>query len=259
MRILLGIVLVFTTLFQVNAQEQKTMVKISGRVVAVRDTSGISYAHILNLSHPYGTISDENGNFTFSCNRGDTLQISAIGYETYMYATGTLDPRKTETSVRIRLIPKIYMLPSVTILPFRTREGMRRYFVNMPLPDKDKREIALSKLNINRKEEIGGVPQSGLTLPGPATLLWDLFSREAKEKRKYDKLIAQDNLNLQIAKRYNPEVVALVIGQDDPNLIKDFMDYCNITLPFLSTINDYTLYLYIKTKWLEYSKERNIK
>jgi hypothetical protein len=259
MRILLGIVLVFTTLFQVNAQEQKTMVKISGRVVAVRDTLGISYAHILNLSHPYGTISNEIGNFTFSCNRGDTLQISAIGFETYLFATGTLDPRKTENNVRIRLIPKIYMLPSVTILPFRTREGMRRYFVNMPLPDKDKREIALSKLNINRKEEIGGVPQSGLTLPGPATLLWDLFSREAKEKRKYDKLIAQDNLNLQIAKRYNPDVVALVIGQDDPNLIKDFMNYCNITLPFLSTINDYSLYLYIKTKWLEYSKERNIK
>ena len=259
MRILLGIVLVFTTLFHANAQEQKSMVKISGRVIAVRDTLGISYAHIINLSHPYGTISDDNGNFTFSCNRGDTLQISAIGYETYLYATNMLDPRRTETNVRIRLIPKIYMLPAVTILPFRTREGMRRYFVNMQLPEKDKQNIALSKLNINRKEDIGAVPQSGLTLPGPATILWDLFSREAKEKRKYDKLIAQDNLNMQIAKRYNPEVVALVIGQDDPNLIKDFMNYCDIRLSFLSTINDYTLYLYIKTKWLDYSKERNIK
>ena len=34
---------------------------------------------------------------------------------------------------------------------------MRRFFINMQLPDKDKDEIALAKLRINRKEEIGAV------------------------------------------------------------------------------------------------------
>jgi hypothetical protein len=259
MRILLGIVFVFTTLIHANAQEQKRTVKISGQVTAVRDTLGISYAHILDLSHPYGTISDANGNFTFSCYRGDTLQISAIGYETYLFATNTLDPDKSASKVRIRLMSKIYLLPSVTVLPFRTREGMRRYFMNMKLPSKDKSNYELSKLHINRKDEIGAVPQSGLTLPGPATILWDLFSREAKNRRKLEKFIAQDNINQQISKRYNPEVVALIIGRDDPNLIKDFMQYCQVSLGFLATVNDYDLYLYIKNRWISYSKERNIK
>jgi len=258
MRILLGIVFFIAILLHANAQEQKTLVRLSGRVTAVRDTSGISYAHVLNLSHPYGTICDQNGDFTFTCNRGDTLQISAVGYETYHFATNNLDPSKPESKIRIRLMTKIYVLPSVTILPFHTREGMRRFFINMQLPDKDKREIALSHLNIKR-EEVGARPQSGLTLPGPVSLLYDLFSKEAKQRKKYEKLVAQDNINQMIAKRYNPEVVALIIGQNDPNLIKDFMNYCNISLGYLLTVNDYDLYLYIKDQWLNYSKERNIK
>lgn len=259
MRILLAIVFVFTILIHTNAQGQKTMVKLSGRVTAVRDTLGISYAHILNISHPFGTISDLNGNFKFICNRGDTLQISAVGYETYLFATNTLDPSKPESNVRIRLMTKIYMLPSVTVLPFRTREGMKRFFMNMQLPDKNKEEIALRKLKINRKEEIGAVPQRGLTLPGPISILYDLFGKEPKQLRKLAKFTERDNISQQIAKRYNPEVVALIIGQDDPNLIKDFMNYCNISLGFLSTVNDYDLYLYIKNQWNNYSRERNIK
>lgn len=258
MRLLLGIVFFIVILLHANAQEQKTLVRLSGRVTAVRDTTGISYAHILNLSNPYGTICDQNGNFTFSCNRGDTLQISAVGYETYQFATNNLDPSKPDSKIRIRLMTKIYQLPSVTILPFHTREGMKRYFVGMQLPDKDKREIALTHLKITR-EEVGAMPSSGLTLQGPISLLYDLFSKEAKQRKKMEKLLAQDNINQQIAKRYNPVVVALIIGKDDPNLIKDFMDYCNISLGYLSIVNDYDLYLNIKNQWVNYSTERNIK
>jgi hypothetical protein len=258
MRRLLGIVFFIAILLHANAQEQRTPVRLSGRVTAVRDTTGISYAHVLNLSNPYGTICDQNGDFTFNCNRGDTLQISAVGYETYRFATNNLDPSKPDSKIRIRLMTKIYQLPSVTILPFRTKEGMKRYFVNMQLPDKDKREIALSHLNITR-EEVGAIPQSGLTLEGPISLLYDLFSKEAKQRKKMAKLLAQDNINQQLAKRYNPLIVALIIGKDDPNLIKDFMEYCNISLGYLSTVNDYDLYLYIKNQWVNYSTDRNIK
>lgn len=258
MRILLGIVFIIAIQLHANAQEQKTLVRLSGRVTAVRDTSGISYAHVLNISHPYGTYCDQNGDFTFTCNRGDTLQISAVGFETYHFATNNLDPSKSESKIRIRLMAKIYMLPSVTILPFHTREGMRRFFINMQLPDKDKREIALSHLNIKR-EEVGAIPQSGLTLPGPVSLLYNLFGKEPKQLRKLQKWQEQETINQQIAKRYNNEVVALIIGQDDQNLIKDFMDYCNISLGYLESVNDYDLYLYIKNEWLNYSKERSIK
>ena len=259
MRILLGIVFVLTTLIHVNAQGQKTMIKLSGKVTAVQDTLGISFAHVLDITHPFGTICDPNGDFKFICQRGDTLQISAIGYETYLFTTNNLDPSGPVSKIRIRLMSKIYMLPSVTILPFHTREGMRRYFMNMQMSERDKDELAKAKLHINRKEEIGAVPQSGLTLPGPFSLLYDLFGKEPKQMRKLAKFQAQDYANQQIAKRYNAEVVSLIIGQDDPNLIKDFMSYCNISLGYLYTVNDYDLYLNIKNRWLTYSQERNIK
>ena len=259
MRILLSIVFIVFTLIHATAQQQKTLVKLSGQVTDLKDTLGISYAHILDLSHPYGTISDQNGNFTFTCNHGDTLQISAIGFETYLFTTGALDPSNPVSKVRIRLMTKIYMLPTVTVLPFRSREGMKRFFLNINLPQKDKDEIALRKLHINRKEEIGAVPQSGLTLPGPISLLYDLFGKEPRQLRKLAKFTEQDNVNAQIAKRYNPEVVSLIIGQEDTNLIHDFMSYCNISLGYLATVNDYDLYLHIKNQWISYARERNIK
>jgi hypothetical protein len=259
MRILLSIVFIVFTLIHATAQQHKTLVKLSGQVTDLKDTLGISYAHILDLSHPFGTISDQNGNFTFTCNHGDTLQISAIGFETYLFTTGALDPSNPVSKVRIRLMTKIYMLPTVTVLPFRSREGMKRFFLNINLPQKDKDEMALRKLHINRKEEIGAVPQSGLTLPGPISLLYDLFGKEPRQLRKLAKFTEQDNINAQIAKRYNPEVVSLIIGQEDPNLIHDFMSYCNISLGYLATVNDYDLYLHIKNQWISYARERNIK
>lgn len=259
MRIVLALFILFATCFQVRAQEQQKLIRITGRVIAVKDTSGISYAHVLNLTYPSGTISDQVGNFTIVCHYGDTLQFSSVGFEHSYLATGRLDATDVEHSVRIRLMTKIYQLPTVTIFPFSTRAGLMRAFLAMRLPDKDIREMEITKRLKVRSEEVGGSASYGLTLPGPATILYDLFSKEAKNRRKFEKILKQESIDKLIDKRFNADIVARIIGNDDPNLIKDFMQYCHYSIGYITISNDYDLYLSIKQNWLNYAYERHIK
>ncbi len=259
MRIFLAFVIIITSCFQLRAQEKQKLIRISGRVIAVKDTSGISYAHVLNLTYPSGTISDQVGNFSIVCRYGDTLQFSSIGYQHSYLVTSRLDPTFVEHSVRIRLMAKVYQLPTVTIFPFNTRAGLRRAFLAMKLPEKDIMEMEVTKRLKIRPDEVGGSADYGIVLPGPASLIYDLFSKEAKQRKKFEKILKQESIAKLIDRRYNSEIVSRIIGNDDPNLIKDFMQYCHFSIGFITLSSDYDLYLSIKQSWLNYSYERKIK
>jgi hypothetical protein len=142
MRIILCLAFILATCFNLSAQEQQKLIRITGRVIAVKDTSGISYANVYNLTYPSGTISDQVGNFSIVCHYGDTLQFSSLGFEHSYLATSRLDPTNVEHSVRIRLMTRIYQLPTVTIFPFNTRSGLMKAFLAMKLPERDIREMA---------------------------------------------------------------------------------------------------------------------
>lgn len=259
MRIILGIFLFLVSCFQLQAQEQQKLIKITGRVISVKDTSGISYANVLNLTFPSGTISDQVGNFTIVCRYGDTLQFSCLGYEHAYLFTKNLDATNIEHTVRIRLLAKVYQLPTVTIFPFNTRSGMRRAFLAMKLPEREIMEMEVAKRLKVSRYDVGAFPSSGLTLPGPVSLLYDLFSKEGKNRRKFEKILQQESIDKLIDRRYNADIVSRIIGNDDPNLVKDFMKYCHFSIGFISLVNDYDLYLEIKQKWLSYAYERHIK
>lgn len=259
MRILLGLFFIIATCFNLSAQEQQKLIRITGRVIAIKDTSGISYANILNLSYPSGTISDQFGNFTIVCRYSDTLQFSCLGYDHSYLNTKNLDATNIEHTVRIRLMSKIYQLPTVTIFPFNTRAGLKRAFLAMKLPEKDIMEMEVAKKLKITRYDVGAFPSSGLSIPGPASLLYDLFSKEAKNRRKFEKIIKQESLDKLIDKRFNADIVARIIGNDDPNLVKDFMKYCHFSIGYISLVNDYDLYLNIKQNWLNYAYERHIK
>lgn len=259
MRIILGLFFIIATCFQLSAQEQQKLIRITGRVISVKDTSGISYANVLNITYPSGTISDQVGNFTIVCRYGDTLQFSCLGYDHAYLATKNFSDTDIEHTVRIRLLPKVYQLPTVTIFPFNTRAGLKRAFLAMKLPEKDIMEMEVSKRLKVSRYDVGAFPSSGLTLPGPVSLLYDLFSKEGKNRRKFEKILKQESIDQLIDRRYNTDIVARIIGNDDPNLVKDFMNYCHFSIGFITISNDYDLYLAIKQNWLNYSYERHIK
>src|ERR1035437_5831174 len=259
MRIIIGFFLIFMTCFQLNAQEQQKLIRINGHVVTVEDTSKVAYVNVLNITHPSGTICDQDGKFILVCHYGDTLQFSAVGYENTYFTTGRLDPANIEHSITIRLKAEIYMLPSVTVMPFSSSEGLKRVFQNTPLNEKDVRELALRKKLKIKSEEVGANPEYGISVGRIVSLIYNLFSKEAKINKKNKKLLHGESINSFIDRRFNANVVAKIIGHDDRNLIKDFMQQCHFSVDFLITSNDYDLYLAIKQNWQHYASEKNIK
>src|ERR1035437_1274463 len=101
MRIIIGFFLIFMTSFHLNAQEQQKLIRITGHVVTVEDSSKVAYVNVLNITHPSGTICDQYGKFILLCHYGDTLQFSAVGQENSYFTTGRLDPAIVEHSVAI--------------------------------------------------------------------------------------------------------------------------------------------------------------
>jgi len=259
MRIIIGCFLVFLSCFQLYAQEQKKLIRITGHVVTVEDTSKVAYVNVLNLTHPSGTICDQDGKFLIVCHYSDTLQFSSVGYENTYFTTGRLDPAIVEHSVTIRLKTEIYMLPSVTVLPFSSSEGLKRAFLNTPLNEKDNRDLALRKKLKIKPEEVGTIPTYGISVGRIVSLIYSLFSKEAKINKKYRKLLHGESINTFIDRRFNVKVVAKIIDHDDRNLIKDFMQQCHFSVDFMITSNDYDLYLAIKQNWQHYASARNIK
>lgn len=259
MRIIIVFFLIFKTCFQLCAQEQQKLIRITGHVVTVEDTSKVAYVNVLNLTNPSGTICDKEGKFLIVCHYGDTLQFSSVGFENTYYTTGRLDPANVEHSVTIRLKTEIYMLPSVTVLPFSSSEGLKRAFQNTPLNEKDNRDLALRKKMKIKPEEVGTIPTYGISVDKMVSFIYNLFSKEAKIKKKYRKQLHGENINSFIDKRFNAKVVAKIISHDDRNLIKDFMQQCHFSVDFMITSNDYDLYLAIKQNWLHYASAMNIK
>jgi len=259
MRIILGFFLIFMTCFQLNAQDQQKLIRLTGHVVTVEDTSKVAFVNVLNITHPSGTICDQDGKFILTCHYGDTLQFSAVGYEKTYFTTGRLDPANVENSVTIRLRTEIYMLPSVNVMPFSSSEGLKRVFQNTPLSEKDVRELALRKKLKIKPEEVGANPEYGITFSRIASLIYSLFSKEARINKKYRKLLHGESIKSFIDRRFNAKVVAKIIGHDDRKLIGDFMQQCHLSVDFLITSNDYDLYLAIKQNWQHYASEKNIK
>jgi len=257
MRIILVVFIIFLTYFPVSAQDQLKKIRITGRVIAVEDTVPVSYAHVLNITYPSGTISDQSGNFSIVCHYGDTLQFSAIGYENNNFITSQLNQTLTDHSVIIRLNHGIYMLPSVTILPFNSPEGLKRNFVNIKPPVKDKREITLEK-PITR-DDIGGSPAYGLSVGAIISFIHKVFSKDVKNQKRYKKVLHGENMNTFIARRFNTKVVTGIVGPTEPKMINDFIQYCHFSNDFLIFSNDYDLYFAIKQKWLSYKTDKLMK
>jgi hypothetical protein len=259
MRIFIGFLLIFLIYSQLDAQNQTKLIRITGHVVTVEDTSKVAYVNVLNLTHPSGTICDQEGKFLIICHYGDTLQFSSVGYENTYYTTSRLDPANVEHSVTIRVKTEIYMLPSVTVLPFSSPEGLKRAFLNTPLNEKDNRYLALRKKLKIKPEEVRTITTNGISVGKIVSIISNLFSKEARIYKKYRNLFHGESINSFIERRFNDKIVSKIIGQDDRNLIKDFMQQCHFSVDFLITSNEYDLYFAIKQNWQHYALENKIK
>ncbi len=111
--------------------------------------------------------------------------------------------------------------------------------------------LANLDLHIPSPQELKALGSSGaITLPGPFSLLYGQFSKEAKTKR----LMAKLNILDKVRTRYNPSVISRITGLKDEKEIQKLMDYCKLQDQFILNATDYELYAAIMSCYTEYSE-----
>jgi hypothetical protein len=201
-------------------------------VVSDSTLTSIRDCHIINKTLRMGTVTDAYGDFKITANVNDSIFFSAIGYEKLTIAL--TDSMYTYGYI-IKLKPATYELDEVIIQPLIERPLITKWEVyTKPLPNQGGINIPLPN-----------------PLDHPVTALYDLLSKEGKQKRYNQKLTEGTHDFMLLGEKFNGEMVSQMTGLMDDELIK-FMSYCNFTNDFLMNYSPETIKREIRKKYQEY-------
>ncbi len=161
-------------------------IRVSGTVLQSDRSTPIPGATIVKLNSKLGVLSDENGQFKIDVAQQDTLLIRAVGFKSILYLPKPLPV--SELRINIVLKEDSVLLGEVEITSRPSPEMIQRALRNM------------KRTESSQVKKPGYIP--GLepppppaapapTIGSPATLMYDLLSKEGKEKRKINELLEQ--------------------------------------------------------------------
>ncbi|MBW7466504.1 hypothetical protein ABID22_000620 [Pontibacter aydingkolensis] len=180
-----------------HAQAQRTL-RVSGTIMQADKKTPIPGASVVKINSNLGVISDMDGKFLIDVAQEDTLMIRAIGFKPLLYLPKPVPV--SEIRVNIVLQEDSVMLGEVEVTSRPSPEMIQRALRNM-------KQNTTSQ--VKKPGYIPGLepPPPGeaapATIMSPATLLYDLLSREGKEKRKLQELLLLEELERQQKEREN--------------------------------------------------------
>lgn len=217
---------------------------VSGRVVNI-DARPVPYAHVVLLRELSGTVTGEDGRFHLWLKTGDTLIVSHMGYTTRVFTVAGAASVYRDY-LEIKLLEKVYDLKEVVVRPPfpATWEEFKHAFRNTRTdPGPQVADLSLAKEGTLQYT----LPENGAgpIVQGPVTAIYNLFSREAKSRKKLMALQAADKKYNTGTRGYNVNLVRRLTGITDEETLRKFMDFCHLDPDFVSHSTDYDLYLAI--------------
>lgn len=233
------LILIFFALVWLYAPlRAQTYVMIQGSVYDLTGESMVG-AHARNQSKGYGTFTDYNGKFSLVLAKNDTLKVSMIGYKSFILKI----PDKLDAlnySLKITLLMDTVHISGPVIRAYpATYPEFRKEFVELRTPE----ELMHKKLDLpttpfrRRYENPGG----GLLLPGPAGLLYNKYSKEAKEKKKMAAIFAQNKLRADFLNIFSRELLDKRYGCSSEDEIDSLLEFCGIDGEYLKRVPHYLI------------------
>lgn len=135
----------------------RDLIQFSGVVVDGDDLTPVRFASVM-ISNTYrGTISDNNGYFSFVASVGDTIHFSSVGYQKADFIIP--DTLSTTRYSLIQVLEKdTIQLKEQKVYPWPSKEQFKEAFLSLNSPDDD---FQRAKRNINMAEQ----RQANLTMP----------------------------------------------------------------------------------------------
>jgi len=149
------IVLCILASLRTNAQEDKDLIQLSGKVTDEYQRP-LPFAHILVLNSYRGTISNNYGNFSLVVEAKDSVLISSVGYKTkYIEIPGDLPTNFMDVNIVLQV--DTLVIAEAVIYPWKNYEEFREAFLELKLPNDDmeraRKNIALIRTQIIMDQE----------------------------------------------------------------------------------------------------------
>ncbi len=227
---------------------------IAGYVLDEDNNNPLVYTNISIRHRREGTISDTVGHFVLAAKMFDTIRFSMMGYERKFVVVDEKAADNSEPLI-VKMTPTAYLLPMVDIYEWRYKQ-LKYEVETMELPDDD---YIYAMRNFPIKEKAisfydGRVPgTAGAIISGPISALYDLFSKEGKERRKLAALEEKDKLRKLIEEQISNEYLHEITGFSEVETDR-FLDWCNFTADFVKNINSYSFIMVIRHKSAQYKQ-----
>ncbi len=208
----------------VNLYSQNIFV-LEGSVV---DNNGLEIygAHIVNRNMSIGKTSNFEGNFSILVNVGDSVLFTHIGYKPVWYSVP--EESSVGNRVRVSLVSDTIYLSETVVRPF-------------PSSFNEFKEM-VSKLELP-KEEIPAVfdalvgpiyiPQGGVVMPGPISVLYALFSKESKQIRKMNEINHFESVRGLLFSKVSKDVFYKNFGIQSELELECFLYHCGLSEEFI--------------------------
>ena len=153
-RIVLPFLLALSMFIFVNAQEgDKNIIQFSGYVLTPDTLMGIPFVTIQVNNSSRGTITNQEGFFSYAAGEGDTIHFSSIGFEESFYYIPT-NLQTNKYSIVKLLSADTYYIDTVTIYPWPTKEMFKQAFLSLEMEENDV-DRALKNLEREYLKEMG--------------------------------------------------------------------------------------------------------
>jgi hypothetical protein len=179
---LLLLFLAFMSFGSLPAIAQKS-IRVSGTVLQPDKVTPVAGAGIIRFGTQSAVVSDQDGKFLIDIQQEDTLLIRAIGFKPLMYLPKRLPV--SELRVTIVLQQDTVMLGEVEVRSRPSDEMIQRALRNM------KREASNLTMNPGYIPNLEPPPPPVPVAPtalNPMSLLYDMLSKEGKERKKLQEL-----------------------------------------------------------------------
>ncbi len=219
------------------------LILLTGEIVEEGIENPLSDVHVLNRNNGVVTVSDPTGFFSMYVAKTHVIRFTSVGYEAFYFSI----PGGFKSDVfyqKIILKRRVTPLENVTIYgDIDVTESMLSV-EEVPNPlegvsygtlQGEAHEVAPSVMNI-------------------ASLMWEWWSREGKEKRKLKEILKQDAIRDQVDKRFESELIWQLTGLYGDELER-FKIYCNLPPGYVISANEYDFLLTVKTCYYNYKNQ----
>jgi hypothetical protein len=222
----------FSTTWQLYAQKGYVL----GKVLDVTTKEGVNLATITNLKTRDMTRTNKQGVFFLDASVGDSIEIASL---THTRGAFRWDGTAEEIIVQLKKLDKAIELPEVKVTSKREQQLEKEIKQVLAEPE--------ARKNLSLGEAIS-MAQS------PISLLYELFSKSAKEDRKVAMLM-QEKRRRDLAEYRFGMIAGQATELSGDGLIR-FRYFCDFSEEFMLLSSDYDLTYEVLQCWNVYKKIR---